>query len=105
MADHGSSRGANRGQTGVATIGFRRHEGGGGSIRSRKLVDEAAGIGGGGMEAAVGVLDEFLELGWVFGGKDEGFGVDAGFEGIHGGGGLACDRGGAGGLLCIATVR
>ena len=47
-----------------------------------ELVDQAAGFGGGGMEAAVGVLDEFFELGWVFGGEDEGFGVDAGFEGV-----------------------
>jgi hypothetical protein len=69
-----------------------------------ELVDEAAGFGGGGMKAAVAVRDEFLELGDVFGGEDEGFGVDAGFEGIHGGGGFACDRGGAGGLLCVAAV-
>jgi hypothetical protein len=36
-----------------------------------------------------------LEVGEFLGGEDEGFGVDAGFEGIHGGDGLACDRGGA----------
>ena len=70
-----------------------------------ELVDQAAGFGGGGMKAAVGVLDEFVEFGGVFGGEDEGFGVDAGFEGIHGGGGLACDRGGAGGLLGVAAIR
>jgi hypothetical protein len=70
-----------------------------------ELVDEAAGFGGGGMEAAVALLDEFLELGDIFRGEDEGFGVDAGFEGIHGGSGFACDRGGAGGLLCVTTVR
>ena len=57
------------------------------------------------MEAAVGVLDEFIEFDGVFVGEEEGFGVDAGFEGIHGGGGLASDRGGAGGLLCVAAVR
>src|SRR5260370_36880684 len=69
-----------------------------------EIIDENAGFGGGGTETLVAVLDEFLELGLVFGGEDEGFGVDAGFEGIHGGGGLACDRGGAGGLLGIAAV-
>ncbi|HEY3616641.1 MAG TPA: hypothetical protein VGK96_07485, partial [Candidatus Sulfotelmatobacter sp.] len=63
-----------------------------------ELVYEAAGFGGGGIETAVALLDEFVELGDVFGGEGEGFGVDAGFEGIHGGGGLACNRGGAGGF-------
>src|SRR5260370_20557594 len=70
-----------------------------------EIIDENAGFGGGGTETLVTVLDELLELGDVFGGEDEGFGVDAGFEGIHGGSGLACNRGGAGGLLGVATIR
>jgi hypothetical protein len=45
-----------------------------------------------------------LEVGEVLGGEDEGFGVDAGFEGVHGRDGLACDRGGAGGYLGVAAV-
>jgi hypothetical protein len=56
------------------------------------------------MESGVAVFDEFLEFADGFRGEDEGFGVDAGFEGIHGGAGLACDRGGAGGLLGVAPV-
>jgi len=54
--------------------------------------------------ALVVVVDELLEVGEFFGGEDEGFGVDAGFEGIHGGDGFACDRGGAGGFLRVAAI-
>jgi hypothetical protein len=56
------------------------------------------------MVVVVVVFDELIELGEVFGGEDEGFGVDAGFESVHGGDGLACDRGGAGGFLGVAAV-
>jgi hypothetical protein len=45
-----------------------------------------------------------LEVGEFFGGEDEGFGVDAGFEGVHGEDGLACGRGGAGGLFGITAA-
>jgi hypothetical protein len=69
-----------------------------------EVVDEGAGFGGGGMVALVVLGDEELEIGESFGREDEGFGVDAGFEGVHGGSGLACDRGGAGGFLGIAAV-
>jgi hypothetical protein len=69
-----------------------------------EVVDEGAGFGGGGAVALVVFGDEEFEIGERFGGKDEGFGVDAGFEGIHGGGGLARDGGRAGGLLGIAAV-
>ena len=69
-----------------------------------EVVDEGAGFGGGGMVALVVVVDELLEVGEFFGGEDEGFGVDAGFEGIHGGDGFACDRGGAGGFLGVTAV-
>jgi hypothetical protein len=69
-----------------------------------KVVDEGAGFGGGGIVALVVFVDELLEVGEFFGGKDKGLGVDAGFEGVHGGGGFACDRGGAGGFLRVATV-
>jgi hypothetical protein len=49
-------------------------------------------------------VDQLFEVGEFFGGEEEGFGVDAGFEGIHGRGGFACGRGGAGGFLRVATV-
>ena len=52
----------------------------------------------------VELVDELVEVGEVFRGEDEGLGVDAGFEAVHGGDGLACDRGGAGGFLGIAAV-
>jgi hypothetical protein len=69
-----------------------------------KVVDEAAGIGGGGLVVLVVVFGELVEVGKVFGREDEGLAVDAGFEGVHGGSGLACDRGGASGFLGIAAV-
>jgi hypothetical protein len=45
-----------------------------------------------------------LEVGEVFVGEDEGFGVDASFEVVHGRDGLACDRGGAGRFLGVTAV-
>jgi hypothetical protein len=56
------------------------------------------------MVVVVVVFDELIELGEVFGGEDEGFGVDAGFEAVHGGDGLACDRGGAGRFLGVTAI-
>jgi hypothetical protein len=49
--------------------------------------------------ALVVLVDELVEIGGLFGGEDEGPGMDAGFEGVPGGNGLACDSGGAGGFL------
>ena len=57
------------------------------------------------MVVLVVLVDEELEIGEFFGGEDEGFGVDAGFEGVHGGSGLACYGGGAGRFLGITLVR
>ena len=70
-----------------------------------KVVNEGAGFGGGGIVALVVFVDELLEVGEFLGGKDEGLGVDAGLEGIHGGDGFTCDRGGAGGFLRVTAVR
>ena len=70
-----------------------------------QVVHEGSGFGGGGIVALVVFVDELLEVGEFLGGEDEGLGVDAGFEGIHGGDGFACDRGGAGGFLRVTTVR
>jgi hypothetical protein len=69
-----------------------------------EVVEEGAGFRGSGMVALVVLVDELLEVGELFGGEDERFGVDAGFEGVHGGGGLACDRGGAGRFLGVTTI-
>ena len=56
------------------------------------------------MVMLVVLVDEEFEIGEFFGGQDEGFGVDAGFQGVHRGGGLAGDRGRAGGFLGVAAV-
>jgi hypothetical protein len=53
------------------------------------------GFGGGGAVALAVHVDGLLEASDVFGGEDGGFGVDAGLEAVHGGDGLACDRGAA----------
>jgi hypothetical protein len=51
------------------------------------------------------LFDELFEVGEFLGGEDEGLGVDAGFEGVHGRYGFACDRGRAGGFLGVTTIR
>ena len=73
-------------------------------LAADEVFEEGTGFGGGGVVMLVVLVDEQFEIGEFFGGEDEGFGVDAGFEGIHRGGGLACDRGGAGGFLGVAAV-
>ena len=97
---------------GVGALGLvLPHLGFGGAVAAEEplavddFVEVEAGFGGVGVVALVVVVDELLEVGEFFGGEDEGFGVDAGFEGIHGGGGFACDRGGAGGFLRVTAVR
>ena len=60
-------------------------------LAADEVVEQEAGFGGGGAVAVVVLVDELLEVGEVLGGEDEGFGVDAGFEGVHGGRGLTCD--------------
>ena len=67
-------------------------------------VDEQALVGGGGAEAAVVFVDEFLEGGESFAADELSFGVDAGFEGIHGGAGLALGGAGAGGFLRVEAI-
>jgi hypothetical protein len=96
---------------GVAVLGgVLPHLGFGGAVAAEKpfavdnFIEVEAGFGGIGLVAVVVVVDELLEIGEFLGGEDEGFGVNAGFEGIHGGGGLACDRGGAGGFLRVTAV-
>ena len=69
-----------------------------------ELVDEGAGLGGCGPEAIVVRGGEPLEVGGLLGGEEADLAVDAGFGGVRGGGGLACNRGGASGFLCGATV-
>jgi hypothetical protein len=67
-------------------------------------VDEHALFGSGGTEAVVIFSFESLEVDGFFAADDLRFGVDAGFEGIHGGAGLALRGAGAGGFLCVEAV-
>jgi hypothetical protein len=64
-------------------LGFGGIEAAEGPLAADEVVDEGAGVGRGG--AVVGVIgfDEGFEFGAVFGGEDEGLGVEAGFEGVH----------------------
>ena len=85
-------------------LGLGDAEASGDPIAVDEVVHEGAGFGGGGLVACVVVVDELLEFGEAFSGEEDGFGVDAGSEGIHGGGGLACGGEGAGGSLGVAAV-
>jgi hypothetical protein len=85
-------------------LGFGDAEAAEGPLAADEVVEEEAAFGGSGAVALVELVDELLEVGEFLGREDEGFGVDAGFEGVHGGSGLACDRGGAGGFLGVTTV-
>jgi hypothetical protein len=70
-----------------------------------EVVDQGSGFWTGGVVAPVPLVDQLLKVGEVFGGEEQGLGVDGGFEGVRGRDGLACDRGGAGGFLRVTTVR
>jgi hypothetical protein len=85
-------------------LGFGVVEAAEGPLAADDVVDIEALFGVGGVVVEVALLDELLEVGEVFAGEEEGFGVDAGFEAVHGGDGLACERGGAGGFLGITSV-
>jgi hypothetical protein len=67
-------------------------------------IDEHPLFGGGGTEALVVFAGELFELRDGFAGDGLGSGVDAGFEGVHGGVGLALDGAGSGGSLRIETI-
>jgi hypothetical protein len=85
-------------------LGFGDAEAAEGPLAADDFVEHDASFGGGGVVAVVELVDQEFEIGEVLGGEDEGFGMDAGFEGVHGGNGLTRDRGGAGGFLGIATI-
>ena len=67
-------------------------------------IDEHALLGGGGTEAAVIFGDELFECRGVFAADELRLGVDAGFECVHGGAGLALDGAGSGGFLRVETI-
>jgi len=85
-------------------LGFGSAEAAKSPLAVDKLIDEEASFGGVGAVVLVILVDELVEVGLILGGENEGIGVDAGFEGVHGGGGFAGDRGRAGRVLGIATV-
>ena len=67
-------------------------------------VDERELDGAGGAVVVVKCGGEGFEFGGIFAGDDVGPGVDAGFEGVERGAGLAFGRGGAGGFLGVAAI-
>jgi hypothetical protein len=85
-------------------LGFGVVEAAEGPLAADEVVDVEALFGVGGVVVEVALLDELLKFGEVLAGKEEGLGVDAGFEVVHGGDGLACDGGGAGGFLGVTAV-
>ena len=68
-------------------------------------IDEQAAFGGGAGEALLVFGDEGFELARIFAGNDVGFGVNAGFQGIETGRGLALGGARAGGFLGVLTIR
>jgi hypothetical protein len=67
-------------------------------------IDEEALLGGGGLKAFVIVKGEGFEDVGVLARDDVGAGVNAGFQGIEAGNGLALIGAGAGGVLSVAAV-
>jgi hypothetical protein len=66
---------------------------------------DVEGLGGGlGMEVAVVVGDESVVVGGIFAADDDRGGIDAVFQGIEAGGGLALGGAGSGGLLRVGAI-
>jgi hypothetical protein len=68
-------------------------------------IHQEALFAGGGLEEVIVFESEGFQDGGIFAGDDVGLSVDAGFEGIEPGNGLAFDGTGAGGFLRIEAVR
>ena len=85
-------------------LGFGGAESAEGPLAVDELIDEKAGFGGSGEVALVILVDELLEAGAVFVREGERSAVDAGFEAVHEGDGLARDRDGARGFLGVAAI-
>ena len=68
-------------------------------------IDQRALLGGGGEPTIIVLSGESCEIGGAFAADDDRFGVEAGFEGIHGDDGLAFNGARAGGLLGVELVR
>jgi hypothetical protein len=86
-------------------LGFGGAETAEGPLAGDEIVDQEAGFRGGGLVVPVILFDELFEVGEFLDGEDEGLGVDAGFEGVHGRDGFACYGHGAGGFPGIPTIR
>src|SRR6266581_2583667 len=69
------------------------------------LGDEEFLGGGGGLVFGVEPVEQGVELGGIFAGQDEGFGVQAVFEAVQTNGGAAFGRGRARAVLRVETVR
>jgi hypothetical protein len=83
----------------IPELGFDAAEAALGPLGRDEGVDERELDGVGGAEVEHECRGEGFEFGGIFTGDDVRPGVDAGFEGVEGGGGFAFGRGGAGGFL------
>jgi hypothetical protein len=68
------------------------------------VIDQEAFDVGLGLATVVETCGEGGEIGDIFAGDDGGFGVDAGFDGVHAGSGFAFGSARPCGVLCVATV-
>jgi hypothetical protein len=67
-------------------------------------VDQVALLRDGGAVALEVLIEEGLEMGGIFAGNDEGLGVDAGFQGVHAGTGLALSGARARGAVGMGAI-
>ena len=88
----------------IPELGFDAAEAALGPLGGDEGVDEGELDGVGGMEVEYECGGEGFEFGGVFAGDDVRPGVNAGFEGVEGGGGFAFGGFGAGGFLGVAAV-
>jgi hypothetical protein len=73
-------------------------------FRLNKGIDEEGLLGRGGAKAVVIVEREVFEDGGIFAANHGRLSVDAGFEGVEAGGGLALDRAGTGGFHRVSAI-
>src|SRR5271157_3166236 len=88
----------------IPDLGFAAVEAAGQPVAADDDIDVVALVLGDGLELGGVAVGEGLEFSGIFAIDDGGVGVDAGFEVIHGGAGLAFGGAGPGGFLRIGAV-
>jgi hypothetical protein len=85
-------------------LGFGDGEAAEGPGGADQDIDEVALLGDSGAEALEVLLEEGVEIGRIFAGDGEGLGVDAGFQRIHAGAGLALGGARTCGIVVMGAI-